>query len=80
MATLRQFVNDLDKVAQQQSANMAMKLAKGQCPNMEAYHRQVGQIEGMSLTVSLARDMLGQMENALDGDSLPEMPLSQTQQ
>jgi signal recognition particle GTPase len=70
--TLRSFVNDLDKIVQQQHMNMALKLAKGQCGTLENYHRQVGQMEGLGITVNLARDMLGQMENIDDG-GLPEM-------
>jgi len=71
--TLRGFVNDLDKIVQQTQGNMALKLAKGQCPNMETYHREVGRIEGMGLAVQTARDMLTQMETAEQKGDLPEM-------
>lgn len=73
MATHRQFVDGFDKIVQNQTVSMALKLAKGQCGNMESYHRQVGQIEGLNNAASLLRDMLGQVESAEDGDGLPEM-------
>jgi hypothetical protein len=73
--TLRQFLNDLDRVVQQTQVNMAMKLAKGACPNMEEYNRAVGRSEGMEMAVKTARDMLGQMEAAAEEEGgLPEMP------
>lgn len=73
MATHRQFVDAFDKVVQNQTVSMALKLAKGQCGNMESYHRQVGQIEGLNNAASLLRDMLGQVESAEDENGLPEM-------
>ncbi len=73
--TLRSFLNDFDRVVQQTQVNIALKLAKGSCPNMEEYHRAVGRSEGMELAVKTAREMLGQMEAALEDDgNLREMP------
>ncbi len=73
--TLRGFLNDFDRVVQQAQVNIALKLAKGSCPNMEEYHRAVGRSEGMELAVKTAREMLGQMEAAIEDDpALREMP------
>jgi len=74
MTTLRGFVNDLSTVAQQYKQQQALKIAGGSIPNMETYHRQCGQIEGMDKLISLAREMLGKMESEVDNDGLPEMP------
>jgi hypothetical protein len=72
--TIRQFVNDLDRVIQQTSVSLAMKLGKGQCGDMKQYNRAVGRMEGMEATVKSARDMLAQMEEADQQSDLPEMP------
>jgi len=40
---------------------------------MEKYHRAVGRMEGMEECVKIAREMLGQMEAAMDEGNLPEM-------
>lgn len=74
MMTLRQFVKNAEQIVAQQKANMAAKLQKGQIGSMEAYHRQVGQAEGMDLAVSVMKDMLGQIEDAERDQDLPEMP------
>jgi hypothetical protein len=71
--TLRGFVNDMDKIVQQAQGNMALKLSKGQCPNMESYHREVGRIEGMGIAVTTAREMLSQMEAAEQKGDLQTM-------
>ena len=77
--TLRSFLNDFDRVVQQTQVNIALKLAKGSCPNMEEYHRAVGRSEGMDLAVKTAREMLGQMEAAMEDDgNLREMPPVET--
>jgi len=73
MMTLRQFVRNAESVVGQQKGNMAIKLQKGQVPNMETYHRQVGQAEGMDLAIGLMKDMLTQMEDAERDADLPEM-------
>ena len=73
--TLRSFINDLGTVVQQTKMNEAMKLANGSTTTMEMYHRKCGQMEGMEQCVKIAREMLGQMESAVEGgDGLPEMP------
>jgi len=79
MTTLRSFVNDLDKIVQQGKASQAAKIASGSLPNMEQYHRQCGRIEGMEQCVKLARDMLGQMEAAIEDDPLPTMQTGEAQ-
>ena len=72
--TLRGFVNDLHNVVVQAKGNQALKLANGSTINMESYHRQVGQMDGMEQCVKHAREMLGQMEAAAEQeDGLPEM-------
>lgn len=71
--TLRGFVNDLTKLVQQAKVNQSLAIASGSCPSMEQYHRKVGRIEGMEEMIKMARDMLGQMESALENDGLPEM-------
>lgn len=73
MTTLRGFVNDLNSVIQQTKVQQALKLANGSCVNMESYHRNCGRMEGMEEVVKMAREMLGQMESAVDDDGLPEM-------
>jgi hypothetical protein len=73
MATLRGFVNDLAQVVEQTKMQHSLKIASGSVPNMEQYHRSVGRIEGMDQVVKTAREMLGQMEAAVDNDRLPEM-------
>lgn len=74
MFTVARFVNDLDRVLQKATLEMGMKLAKGQCPNHEQYHRMVGRCEGMAEAVNTARQMLRQIELADQDDSgLPEM-------
>jgi len=72
--TLRQFVNDLDRVVQQTQVNMSLKLGKGQCGDMKQYNRQVGRIEGMEQAVKSAREMLAQMEEVDQKGDLPELP------
>jgi len=72
--TLRSFLNDLNQVVQQTMVQSALKLGKGSCPNMEQYHRSCGRIEGMEETVKMAREMLGQLENAQEESDLPELP------
>ena len=77
--TLRKFVTDLDNVIQQTQVSMALKLAKGQCASMEDYKREVGRMEGLSLAITTARDMLGKVEAADDFDNkLPEMTQEKT--
>lgn len=78
MMTLRQFVKNAEAVVGQQKMNMAVKLQKGQVPNMETYHREVGRSEGMDLAMSVLRDMVQQMEDAERDESLPEMPGGQS--
>ena len=76
--TLRGFINDLNQVVQQTKMNQALKLANGSTGNMESYHRQCGQMEGLEQCVKIAREMLGQLEAAAEqGDGLPEMPQGQ---
>jgi hypothetical protein len=75
VVTLRGFVNDLGTVVQQHKVQNALKLANGSTPNMEGYHRTCGRLEGLDECVKIAREMLGQMEAAMEqGDGLPEMP------
>lgn len=72
---LRQFIKAAADVVGQQKGQMALKLAKGACPSMEQYNREVGRMEGMDITVGLLRDMLTQIEDQQSqGDQLPEMP------
>lgn len=75
MATpIRAFINDLNNVVQQAKGNQALKMANGSIPSMEQYHRACGRLEGMEQCVVMAREMLGQMESAVeDADGLPEM-------
>lgn len=72
--TLRQFVKNAEQIVAQQKGNMAIKLQKGQTPNMESYHRQVGQAEGMDIAIAALKDMLGQLEDAERDSDLPTMP------
>jgi len=72
---LRQFVKAAADVAGQQKGNMALKLAKGSCPNMETYNREVGRMEGLDIAIGLLKDMINQLEDQQSqGDQLPEMP------
>lgn len=72
---LRQFVRTAGELVNQQKGNMALKLAKGSCPNMEAYNREVGRMEGLDIAVGMLKDMLQQLQDQEDmGDQLPEMP------
>ena len=71
--TLRGFVNNFAQVIEQTKVNMAIKLQKGQLASMETYNRDVGRAEGLDNAVALARDMLGQIESAVDEDDLPEI-------
>lgn len=74
MSTVARFVNDLDRLVQQAVLKEGLKLAKGQCQNMEEYKRHVGRCEGMAEAVNMGREMLRQMELADDDDGgLPEM-------
>lgn len=72
--TIRQFLNDFDRVIQQTQGNMAIKLAKGQIADMAEYNRAVGRSEGLGQAVLAAREMLSQMEAAEQQGDLPEMP------
>lgn len=71
--TIRRFVANVQSVTEQAQNNMAAKLAKGQCRNMEEYNRQVGRIEGLDVGLQLIKDMLGQIEDDERAKDLPEM-------
>ncbi len=71
--TIKKFIKDFEKIIANQQMNNAMKLAKGQCSDMEAYKRAVGQSEGMGIAVQCAKDMLNQLEEAIEEGGLPEM-------
>lgn len=71
--TLRQFVKDLDANVQRIKIEKAISLARGSIANMESYHRQVGQGEGMEQAVAIARQMLTQLAEAEEDNTLPEM-------
>lgn len=71
--TLRGFVKGAEQAVHQQKVNMALKLARGSCANMEAYNREVGRMEGMDQAIGLLKDMLGQIEDAERNQDLPEM-------
>jgi hypothetical protein len=71
--TLRSFLKDLNEVVQKTKTNQALSMARGSIPDMERYNRAVGRMEGMEECVKIAREMLGQMEAALDESDLPEM-------
>lgn len=73
--TLRQFVKAAGEVINAQKVQMADKIARGACPDMSAYNREVGRREGLDLAMGLLKDMLGQVEDQQTaGDQLPEMP------
>ncbi len=75
MMTLRQFIKQAGDLVGQQKTQMALKLAKGQCPNMETYNREVGRMEGMDIAVNILREMRNQLEEAEEAQGqLPEMP------
>lgn len=71
--TIRGFVKAAEVTVEKAKANMATKLARGSCPNMEQYNRECGRMEGMEQAVVLLKDMLGQLEEAERNADLPEM-------
>jgi len=74
--TLRNFVEDFEKIIAKGHTAMALKLAKGQCGSLEEYKREVGRMEGLVLAVQTAKDMLRQSESPLDDNDLPEMEVA----
>jgi len=72
--TLRSFIKDFRTLIQQNVANNAIQMAKGQLKDMEEYKRKVGYNEGLEAAGSLADNMLRQLEEAQDQQDLPPMP------
>lgn len=73
MQQVRHFINTLEKVVQQTTMELAIAMAKGSLPDMEAYHRSCGRIQGMEQTVKISKDLLSKMIEAADDNDLPEM-------
>ncbi len=71
--TIREFVKNFKVLIDQQVASNSMSIASGSIPDMEKYHRRVGQNEGLKAAVGLADDMLRQLEDAERDQDLPEM-------
>jgi hypothetical protein len=75
MVTLNRFVRDFEAVVAQSINNVNSKIGRGQCKDHPEYKQQCGIIAGMELAVGLARDMLRQVELAVEeGGGLQEMP------
>lgn len=71
--TVRQFIKDFESVITQSATQKRLAISRGSVPNMEAYNRAVGQIEGMENAVATAKEMIRQMREAEEDNELPEM-------
>jgi hypothetical protein len=71
--TIRKFVKDFNVIVFQNTAQKAVQLGKGQCPNMEEYKKVVGWISGMEAAAELAKAMLTQLEE-IDSDAISSLP------
>lgn len=71
--TLRQFVKDFRNACAQHGAQRSLQLGKGQCKDFEEYKKITGFIAGVEAAGDLANELLRQIEEADENESLPEM-------
>jgi len=73
MQQVRHFIKNLETIIKQSVVEQSVTIAKGSLPNMEAYNRACGRIQGMEQTVKISKDLLNKMIEAADDSDLPEM-------
>lgn len=71
--TLSTFIKELAAVVQQAKLERALSMSKGNLPDMETYHRNVGRLEGLDQAVAMARDMHNTLRDRDNDSDLPEM-------
>jgi hypothetical protein len=73
MQQVKHFISNLETICKQAGLEQAIAMAKGSLPDMEAYHRSCGRIQGMDATIKIAKDLHNKMIEAADDSDLPEM-------
>jgi hypothetical protein len=72
--TLRDFIKNLEQGVNQTKVEQSLAIAKGSIPDMNAYNRACGRIQGMEAVVQMAKGMMEQLREMDDKEGdLPEM-------